>query len=356
MKNRLITTVFICFLACICACNIMSPEVKVIESERRPAASKPELTVSSLIDGSYLSEYDDYFKDSFANRDDWRGLKAWISFHMLGKQENNGVWTDGDYIMKTDVSYDEKSVRKFVSYINGFKEKVSDDCSVYVSVIPDRSFYSSEKDMPVSDDDRLYEALEDIVFEVIDLRDVLELSDYYMTDIHWKQECLEDVVKRLGEHMDLVTDTAYEKHSAGEFYGSLYGQYALPHQADELVYLSNEMIENCIVTDMEDSTVTDVYPASAFESMDLYDIFLGGASPWIEIENPQAETDRNLILFRDSFGSSLAPLLIASYAKITLVDTRYISSQMYDELLSYENSDVLFLYSYAVVNQSGILK
>ena len=47
---------------------------------------------------------------------------------------------------------------------------------------------------------------------------------------------------------------------------------------------------------------------------------------------------------------------IDSYAKITLLDLRYISSALIDDYVSFENSDVLFLYSTMLLNSAGILK
>ena len=54
--------------------------------------------------------------------------------------------------------------------------------------------------------------------------------------------------------------------------------------------------------------------------------------------------DKNLILFRDSYGSSLAPLLASGYRTITLVDLRYLSSDQLDQYIDFEDQDVLFLY------------
>jgi len=62
------------------------------------------------------------------------------------------------------------------------------------------------------------------------------------------------------------------------------------------------------------------------------------------------------VLFRDSFGSSLAPLLIEFYSKITLIDMRYINSNNYLEMIEFDNQDVLFLYSTLIVNNSSTLK
>ena len=71
------------------------------------------------------------------------------------------------------------------------------------------------------------------------------------------------------------------------------------------------------------------------------------------------ENDRGtgrLLMFRDSFGSSLAPLLVQDYQTVTLVDLRYISSQLLPQFIDFHGQDVLFLYSPSVYNNSAMLK
>ena len=63
-----------------------------------------------------------------------------------------------------------------------------------------------------------------------------------------------------------------------------------------------------------------------------------------------------LVVFRDSFGSSLAPLLAGSYRKITLIDLRYISSDLLESYVRFQEQDVLFLYSALIWNQSGTIR
>ena len=86
-------------------------------------------------------------------------------------------------------------------------------------------------------------------------------------------------------------------------------------------------------------------------------MFLGGARSLITLTNPNSEHERRLIVFRDSFGSSIAPLLAAGYSKITLVDIRYISPLALSRLVDFSGvSDVLFLYSASVINNSETIK
>lgn len=58
------------------------------------------------------------------------------------------------------------------------------------------------------------------------------------------------------------------------------------------------------------------------------------------------------MLFRDSFGSSIAPLFLENYSKITLVDLRYISKDVLENFIEFDKQDVLFLYSTLVLNQN----
>ena len=61
-------------------------------------------------------------------------------------------------------------------------------------------------------------------------------------------------------------------------------------------------------------------------------------------------------MFRDSFGSSLAPLLASGYRTITLVDLRYITSAELGKYLEVTDQDVLFLYSTLLLNNSMAMR
>ena len=85
-------------------------------------------------------------------------------------------------------------------------------------------------------------------------------------------------------------------------------------------------------------------------------MFLSGPVSLLRLENPQNTSGRRLILFRDSFGSSIAPLLVSDYAKVTLVDLRYIQSDYLGQFLTFSGQDVLFLCSTLVLNSSAAIK
>ena len=66
--------------------------------------------------------------------------------------------------------------------------------------------------------------------------------------------------------------------------------------------------------------------------------------------------EKELYIFRDSFGSSLIPLLAEGYKNIYLVDIRYIQSDFLKNFVDFTGKDVLFLYSATVLNNSATMK
>ncbi len=147
--------------------------------------------------------------------------------------------------------------------------------------------------------------------EIIDIAPLLALEDYYRTDPHWRQERLHPVAQALADAMGVsLPDTAEESlHTlAGEFCGSYWGKTAEPLAADVLSYITSPLLDGCVVYDYETDSTGGVYDLTAAEKAP-YDLFLSGSKALLRIENPAANNDRTLIVFRDSFGSSLVPLL-----------------------------------------------
>ena len=100
-----------------------------------------------------------------------------------------------------------------------------------------------------------------------------------------------------------------------------------------------------------------MYVPALIDGTDGYDVFLGGSQPVIEIECPNAKTDRELYIFRDSFGSSLSPLFTGAYAKITVIDLRYITAQYLANTVTFTpGADALFINSTLVLNTAMIMR
>ena len=182
---------------------------------------------------------------------------------------------------------------------------------------------------------------------------VLRKEDYYYTDSHWRQEKITDISMRLLESMgNDVSEKEYEHNVLEEpFYGVYVGQSALKCESDTIKYLMNDAIK-----ELQVEGANAVYDMTKAMKRDPYEMFLSGNQPLVTIKNPSQNNGKRLIVFRDSFGSSIAPLLAEEYEETILIDLRYVSSDIVGQFVEFTDTDILFLYSTLLLNQSLSIK
>lgn len=352
-KNIIISIGFIIIIVGVFLTNVISEDKTISTSERRKLAQFPEITLNKIVSGDVTDKWEKYVEDQFVARDLFRSIKSFWSTKIFAQKDNNKLFEKDGAIYKMEYPLEENKVQKSAQKLNDVYEKYLKGMNVYYSIIPDKNYYLENDDHLKIDYNKLQEIAQSELtdFKYIDIREGLELTDYYKTDLHWKQENLQDVVKIIQNNMGLEEkNISYQIENKGDFYGAYYGQLAINTAPDELKILTNETIEQCNTYNFETQKNSGIYVET--NSSDKYDIFVSGATSLISIENPNANTDKELLLFRDSFGSSLAPLLIENYKKITLIDLRYISSKLLGEFIEFKDQDVLFIYSTTVLNQN----
>lgn len=358
----------ICFAAFIftlgIACFAKEP-VQVLVSERRKAAQFPEFSVEAVMDKSFFNGLEDFLADQFPLRDTFRSIKAAIQLRILNQSDNNGIYTADGHISELDYTLNETSVENAAKKLNDIYGKYIEgkDAECYFSVVPDKNYYLAEKNgYPSLDYGRMVEIYTSGVknMEYIDIFDCLTLDNYYKTDSHWKQQEIGAVVKKLGEKMGFEAKPSdyYTAEKLTDFEGVYAPRLALGSSfKDKIITMNSSATDGAKVWNLETNKVTQgVYDKSKLESGDKYDVYLQGAAALLTVENPAATEKKELVIFRDSFGSSLAPLMLDGYSKITLVDLRYISSQMLGEFVDFSGCDVLFIYNTQILNQSSLLK
>ena len=281
------------------------------------------------------------------------------------EQSNNFYVADGAIYEKTG-TVNENAILANTEKINRTYQQYLQNMNVYFTIIPDKTYYLEDKlDTDFKDVVENVESNLNSNIQYFDISSVLELEDYYKTDMHWKQENLDNVIDVIEKEMKIQNENYeepnYEEKILGDFYGTYYKEQKENNiEPDELKYLTNEEIEKSTVYNAETELNEPVYNISkAEETGNLYDVFLSGASAIEIIKNEQAENGKRLILFRDSFASSIVPLLINDYEEIVLIDLRYVNYTIlsnYIDFANYEKQDVLFLYSTRVINKSGIFR
>ena len=273
------------------------------------------------------------------------------------------VYVYEGYAASTEAALDEKSLayaaRKFQQLYDGYL--TANAGHIYLSVIPDKGSFTQPPEgyTPAAAQetaDALLGALDFVRYA--DIAPLLTLEDYYRTDPHWRQERLIPTAQALAQAMGVPMADAFEENTADEsFSGSYAAKADEPLAADTLCYLTGKVLDACTVYDYETQADEPLYDLSAVDTDTPYDLYFQGSRSLLRVDSPLSATDKTLVVFRDSFASSLIPLLAESYRTIYAVDIRYLSTQLLGRFFTPDGSeDVLFLYSTMVLNNSKTMK
>ena len=331
-------------------------------AERRPLAQFPALKGEDILSGDFMTDFEDYATDQFPLREPFRKLKSFIQFNLLGQKDVNDIYIEEGSAVKIEDALNEKWVWQSTQKLQAVFETYFKDSGskAYFALIPDKGYFLSDKyGYPGLDHDAMWQAVQQSTgfAQWIDLREALDITDYYTTDSHWRQERIRDAAQALADALGVDISQIYTEHLAREDFAGVYaGQSALPLPSEPMYYLTSDVLDGCTVFDYETQTTTGIYDLEELWGRDPYDLYLSGAAALQVIENPAETSGRELVLFRDSFGSSMAPLLVPGYSKVTLVDLRYISSALLPQYVEAAGQDVLFLLSPGILNSANLIK
>lgn len=296
--------------------------------------------------------------DNFYQRETFRKLKTSVELDVFKKQDVNKIYKYNDFLVEQIYPLDEKSATNLTNKINYIKDSYLNETNkIYYSIIPDKNYYTDNSHLKL-DYGKMQQIMENNLngLQYIDIFQDLSLDSYYYTDSHWKQEKLQNVAKTIAENMNFSITQNYNEQKVATFKGVYAGQLPINTKEDEIKILVNNVIADANAYNYETKEQGGIYNFKKLTGYDKYDIYLSGATPLIEISNSNNKTNKTLVIFRDSYASSLAPLLMEGYSKITLVDTRYISPKILNAYVDFENADILFIYSTLVINNSMALK
>lgn len=361
MKNKIVTIVCALVLFSVSAVCFFKPAGSYSESERRPLEKMPAFTVENVFDGTFMTGFEKYATDQFPARDFLRGVKAAFVTDVIMKKDNNSLFVKDGHISKLDGNVNPAMLDYAAKLFEKLAVKLANG-NVYFSIVPDKNLYLTKDSIyPSMDYTAFIESMKEktLFMEYVDITHLLETDDYYKTDTHWRQEKIAPVAVFLANTMGTDIPKDYtENEVERDFYGVYHGQLALPFEADRMVYLTNSLIDQFNVTyySTGEAVKGDVYNMKKAMGRDMYEMFLSGSESLIVIENPLAEKDKELVIFRDSYASSLAPLLAQGYKKTTLVDIRYMQSAFLESYVDFSSCDVLFLYSTSVLNTATSMK
>ncbi len=374
MKNKIYAvgiTAFVLIWFLLAGFSWFGPRQDISLSERRKLAQAPQLSLQTILArdvkdssgniverNSFMSRFETFTLDQFPLRDSFRQAKSLFQYYVMQQLDNNDIYVTDGHIAELLYPMNDSKVEWNVSIMKKIYEKyLSGRANTYVAVVPDKSYYLAEQNGYLAMDydamfDKVEAGMSDMVTH-IDITDVLDAGDYYYTDIHWRQEEIVPVAEKIAEAMGVTVlpESAYTRETVeNPFYGVYYGSSALPIQPEQMHLLHNELFDSLVIRNPGTGETIPMYDMAKATSNDLYDIFFSGNQPVIEMVNPTAAGNKELVVFADSFGRNLVQLFAQGYRKITVVDLRLTGYQNLDQTLFIRRPDVLFLYSTISLN------
>ena len=353
VKNIVLSIIFITFLFTFMIVNIVKKDDDISYSERRKLQKMPKITYDSVINGTYFNTLDKYTTDQFILRDNFRKIK--IDIDLLTKNNYNKLYLYKDYIIEETYPLNKESVINVTNKINNIKRTyLNETNNIYYSIVPDKNYFVNDDNLKLDYDELKNIMNSNLDIKYIDIFNELSLEDYYKTDTHWREERLFKVVNKLSKEMNFNITNNYSFKRISDFNGTYSSRIVRKDIKDEIYILDN--VNDINVYNYETNGYEKVYDLIKLNSLDKYNVYLSGSVSLLKIESMNTGSTKDLIVFRDSYGSSLIPLMMNGYKSITVVDTRYISPSMLSNYIDFNNKDILFLYSTLLINDSFTLK
>ena len=357
--ERLIGKIFILCLFGVMLVNIIIPDREMSEEENRMLASKPKLTFSTLVNGDFMEQYEEYLSDQFAGRDLWHRMKVGLD-RFGGSRMENGIYIGKDGQLLQDIQVpDQEHLSENLDAIKEFTETYQ-DIPVTMILVPDAACILNDR-LPwlasVEDQNQMISMVEQSLGDSVTWVDAASALNkhkrekiYYLTDHHWTSlgafYTFQEAATALGIEED-VSDKFLSYTVSDSFNGVLASESGAGLGTEENIdiYVPREGDNDVIVNYVNESKrTTSLYDSSKLETKDQYGVFLGGNTSLIDIRTVSTSQKR-LLVVKDSFANSFIPFLAPYYREIVVVDPRYYSGTIEDIMSSYRITDALFLYS-----------
>ena len=340
MKNKIIIITFIAYIAIISIGSILLKDREFSDMENRTLKTFPELTLKTVVNGKFMSEFEDYMSDQIIFKDEYVKLDTSVSY-LMGQRLINGVYFVGDRIVQ-DYKYDEKVLGDNIRYINEFKE-AHPDVPINMLITANASYIYRDElpyGAPIDDQGKaLYYIHSNLSDDIVltDMTDVFEKEkdDYifFRTDHHWTQHGAGIAYTYLAEDLGVDVPNYLQYKNGGidsdPFYGTLYSKAPLLWEEGDQIEYVEDVYNNYHVEYLDEGWEEDtMFHTENLDIKDKYTVFLDGNHSIIHITsdarvNPNSDNDKPILIVKDSYAHALIPFLAANYTDIYVVDLRY---------------------------------
>ena len=360
------STTVLCTLIAICFCAflfvfqvlyLLTPDKKASENENRMLQQHPSFSFSALFDGSYMKNYETYLTDQFPNRDRYISFKSRLSEWTGVRIQQNTIRAKSGRLLEQQTPVDDALLESNAEAITRFAEDFP-ALNTAVLIAPNATcFFRDELPYGFRQENQtdILNAFHDLLTDRlvwVDAVSALQAHDkdalFYRTDHHWTTRAAFDCFLALNAQWKLG---AKEKHF--EFYpvsdsfsgtlASAYGDRKLKDTIEVCVPKKSGGTYTVDYESQQKKTVT-LFDELKLDQKNQYEVFLGGNFDKIIISMLN-DSERTLLLFKDSYANCLIPMLTPYFSKIVVIDPRYFSGSLSDVLGETDFTHVLFLYN-----------
>ena len=359
--KRLPGVIFMVLLLGLAGKEALSHQRTYSPVEKRELQTRPEISITKVLDGRFQKKYESYLRDQFPGRDHWVSFQTDMELFM-GKNEIHNVYIGKNhYLLEhyTEKEFDPQQISKNLQALEKFVGKAKQNADVHVMMVPTKSWLLREKlpaFAPHYKEQKFYDALqqklekEDVLISVEPVLDAHKEEEiYYRTDHHWTTlgawYAYEQYTKAVGGDLQRVQGKKKFRCISKDFYGTTYAKINYARQADKIeIYEPADKLR--VVYNMGEKKTKTLYDVSFLKTADQYSVFTGGNQAVLEITGG-IKNGKTLLLIKDSFANSILPFLAEDYEKLVVVDLRQLNVSGDRLLEMFSPTDILILYNSA---------
>ena len=359
--KRLPGVIFMVLLLGLAGKEALSHQRTYSPVEKRELQTRPEISITKVLDGRFQKKYESYLRDQFPGRDHWVSFQTDMELFM-GTNEIHHVYIGKNhYLLEhyTEKEFDPQQISKNRQALEKFVGKAKQNADVHVMMVPTKSWVLREKlpaFAPHYKEQKFYDALqqklekEDVLISVEPVLDAHKEEEiYYRTDHHWTTlgawYAYEQYTKAVGGDLQRAQGKKKFRCISKDFYGTTYAKINYARQADKIeIYEPADKLR--VVYNMGEKKTKTLYDVSFLKTADQYSVFTGGNQAVLEITGG-IKNGKTLLLIKDSFANSILPFLAEDYEKLVVVDLRQLNVSGDRLLEMFSPTDILILYNSA---------
>lgn len=359
-SERITVIAILVMLLAISVVVIVMPKKNFSENENRYLKSFPEFSMKSFFSGDYMDDLEDYLTDHFAFRDFWVSVDTEKNL-ILGEKEMNDILIgqNGQLFGAYHDPVNNETIEKILKNFGESTARSYPEISMKIMLVPTALTVYAE-DIPsgavVTDQRSTIAEYYDICgIDYVDVTDAIVSGRksgrmYYKTDHHWTTRGAYQAYAEYCKSAELsaVDIELLDSETVTEdFHGTYSSKVNRPFEEGDSIEVFYNRDDNLKVYYSDADVYSDtLYNLEYAAKKDKYSLFLDNLHSLIVVENDKSETDRVLLLIKDSYANSMVPFLATNYRKIYILDTRYY--KMGPSVFISENADItdiLILYN-----------